>query len=227
MDLLLFLLGIIGLPVGIALLIVGIVKKRRLKGGIVIGVSVALCLIGLLIPTGNKELDEKETVEVSADVEEETPEEKAEREAQEAEEKAAAEQKAKEEVEVKDNLTWTESVEEIVSNGGTETEKADSVELLARDYNPTNEELTAFSDEIINEFKSKEYIMNLNNEIYTLSNLFKSIVVERNADEPMKSFAYDFYQNTKYNYRGVETMLSDSTISNEEQMKEALADMGK
>ena len=69
--------------------------------------------------------------------------------------------------------------------------------------------------------------MNLKDEVYTLSNLFKSVVVERNTAEPMKSFAFDFYQNTKYNYRGAENKTSEFTLSNEEQMNKALTEMGK
>lgn len=129
--------------------------------------------------------------------------------------------------EVAESLTWNESIERIIADGGSETEKADAVEMLARDYAPTEDDLATFSDDIINEFKTDQYIMNLKDEVYTLSNLFKSVVVERNTNEPMKSFAFDFYQNTKYNYRGAENKISESTVSNEEQMNKALTEMGK
>lgn len=38
----------------------------------------------------------------------------------------------------------------------------------------------------------------------------------------MDSFAFDFLQNSKYNYRGVENITSESTLMNEEQMDKAL-----
>lgn len=125
------------------------------------------------------------------------------------------------------NLSWNESIEKIIADGGSETEKADAVEMLARGYAPTEDDLVIFSEDILNEFKSRKYIMNLKDEVYTLSNLFKSVVVERNTAEPMKSFAFDFYQNTKYNYRGAENKTSEFTLSNEEQMNKALTEMGK
>ena len=62
-----------------------------------------------------------------------------------------------------------------------------------------------------------------------LENIFKSQVVEQfyDGDEPMKEFAFDFWQNSKYVYRGVDTPDSAAVKSNEEQMDKALAEMGK
>lgn len=39
-----------------------------------------------------------------------------------------------------------------------------------------------------------------------LTNIFKSTVVEQNyaGGEPIKEFAFEFYQNTKYTYRGAD-----------------------
>ncbi len=45
--------------------------------------------------------------------------------------------------------------------------------------------------------------------------------------KPMDSFAFDFLQNSKYSYRKVENMTSESILSNEEQMDKALVEMGK
>ena len=45
--------------------------------------------------------------------------------------------------------------------------------------------------------------------------------------KPMDSFAFDFLQNSKYSYRKVENMTSESILSNEEQMDKSLVEMGK
>lgn len=39
---------------------------------------------------------------------------------------------------------------------------------------------------------------------------------------PLDSFAFDFYQNTKYVYRGVDAVDSESVLANEHQMNKAI-----
>ena len=60
-----------------------------------------------------------------------------------------------------------------------------------------------------------------------MSNLFQANVIEKYYDDseqiPMDYFALDFAQNTKFTYRGMETVDSESVKLNEEQMNEALA----
>jgi hypothetical protein len=55
-----------------------------------------------------------------------------------------------------------------------------------------------------------------NNE-YMLTNIFKSAVVESSYDAremmPIDDFAFDFWQNTKYTYRGVDSLDSDAVKS--------------
>lgn len=71
--------------------------------------------------------------------------------------------------------------------------------------------------------------MDISNHRYMLENIFKSQVVENyykdEKQNPMQSFAFDFWQNSKYNYRGVDTMTSESTLSNEKQMDKALSEI--
>ena len=46
--------------------------------------------------------------------------------------------------------------------------------------------------------------------------LFKSQVVDKNAlEKNSKDFAFDFWQNSQYNYRGVENATSSATQANE------------
>lgn len=137
----------------------------------------------------------------------------------------------KEESKTEESISWEEKVKDIISAGGTKTEKSDSVSLYASDYKPTNAELSSFEDDIINEYKSKKYIKDSTNQEYMLSNIFKAAVIENyyadSEQKPIDFFAFDFLQNSKYVYRGVETATSQSTILNEEQMEKALDQMEK
>lgn len=99
-------LGMLGFFVGLVLLVIGLIRKKKMKGGLVLGISVVVFIIGfIMVPTNgtesSKDSKDNEKVETAAKPKEETPEEKAAREAKEAEEKALAEQKAKEEAEAK------------------------------------------------------------------------------------------------------------------------------
>ncbi|MFJ6264253.1 toxin regulator [Lysinibacillus xylanilyticus] len=99
-------LGMLGFFVGLVLLVIGLIKKKKMKGGLVLGISVVVFIIGfIMVPINDtessKDSKDKEKVETTAKPKEETPEEKAAREKKEAEEKALAEQKAKEEAAAK------------------------------------------------------------------------------------------------------------------------------
>ncbi len=124
---------------------------------------------------------------------------------------------------------WKASLAEIIKEDSSPTEKADAVELLARDYNPGDEELKEFEKYIVKEFRTGKYLQDPENAEYMLSNLFKSVVVERSYDdsenEPIDKFAFDFYQNTKYVYRGADAPDSDDVKENEAQMNKALSDI--
>lgn len=141
----------------------------------------------------------------------------------------ASEQSVEETMSKNENITWTEKVKEVAELNETETEKFDKISAYASDYKPTREEISEFENYIIKEYKEGNYIMDISNHEYMLENIFKSLVVEQYYDEgePMKDFAFDFYQNSKYNYRGVDTMTSESTLSNEEQMNKALEKIGR
>ncbi|MUG25403.1 hypothetical protein GNQ08_23840 [Paenibacillus macerans] len=121
-------------------------------------------------------------------------------------------------------VDWAAEIKKIAESDGSATEKADSVEKMARDYKPTSDELTEFQTRIVDEFINGKYLKDSENAEYMLTNLFQSVVVERQADESqgMKKYAQDFYQNTKYVFRGAETPDSDAVKANEEQMTKAI-----
>ncbi|PFV80117.1 hypothetical protein [Bacillus thuringiensis] len=123
---------------------------------------------------------------------------------------------------------WMNKVTEIASSDKTPNEKFDEISMYSHSYKPTKDEIKTFGDEIIKEYTNKAYIKDVSNHEYMLTNIFKSEVVERNASEkPLKDFAFDFWQNSKYNYRGVENATSTATQANERQMDKALRKMNK
>ncbi|MED3484938.1 hypothetical protein P4523_22990 [Bacillus toyonensis] len=125
-------------------------------------------------------------------------------------------------------VDWRNKVKEVASSDKTPTEKFDEISKYAHDYKPTKDEVEAFGAEIIKEYTNKTYIKDVSNHEYMLTNIFKSEVVERNASQkPLKDFAFDFWQNSKYNYRGVENVTSSATQANERQMDTSLSKMNK
>ena len=123
---------------------------------------------------------------------------------------------------------WEEKVKEVASSEKSTTEKFDEVSKYAQGYKPSKDEVKQFGDEIIKEYKDKNYIKDVSNHEYMLKNLFKSQIVDKNAsDKNLKDFAFDFWQNSKYNYRGAENATSSATQANERQMDKALSKMNK
>lgn len=185
----------VGLIIGIVLIILGKIKKKKYYGGLI----TIIALVIFIFAIANTPTDDEEAS--TPDVENKTDQ----------------------------NYTWQEKVKAVATKDATETEKFDEISLFAMDYQPTEEEIKEFEDFIINEYKSGNYIKDLTNHEYMLSNIFKSQVVERYYDEGelMKDFAFDFWQNSKYTYRGVDTPDSTPVKSNEDQMNKALEKMGK
>lgn len=122
--------------------------------------------------------------------------------------------------------TWEEKVEEVADSYKTETEKHDEIVMFAVNYDPTYEEKKEYEESLVSEYRNGNYLSNLYDEEYALSNIFKATVVEKyyedSKNHPMDSFAFDFLQNTKYVYRGVDTPNSESVKSNESQMDKDL-----
>lgn len=119
---------------------------------------------------------------------------------------------------------WESEISDIIAAGGSKTEKAGAVEALAKKYEPQNEQLFDYFQFMVGELADKKYLAQIDNDEYMLSNIFKSLLVEKHAqNDHLKDFAFDFYQNTKYTYRGADTVDSDSVLANEAQMAKALA----
>lgn len=129
---------------------------------------------------------------------------------------------------VKQEHDWQSQIEMIATSNKTKTEKYDAVSLLARKYKPTEGEIKEFESYIINEFESGQYLQQIDDEEYMLANIFKSDIITvhySKQDIPINNFAFDYLQNIKYTYRGVDAVDSEAVRSNERQMKKALAEM--
>ncbi|MBD8067769.1 hypothetical protein [Bacillus sp. PS06] len=143
------------------------------------------------------------------------------------EENNTQEDGSKEENQISD---WEEQIKQIASSDKSETEKHDEVMLkLVKNFEPKDEDIEDFEKYLISEFQNGNYLSDITNHEYMLTNLFKAGVVEKYYDDsgqyPLDSFAFDFVQNTKYTYRGVDAVDSESVKNNEEQMKKALEEI--
>jgi hypothetical protein len=126
-------------------------------------------------------------------------------------------------------VNWQEEIKQVAESNKSETEKYDVVMKLAKEYQPSKEELAEFKLFIVGEFRSGKYLSDPKNHEYMLSNIFKAAVInEQYKDkdqEPINEFAFDFLQNTKYVYRGVDDVDSQAVKANERQMEKALEKM--
>jgi hypothetical protein len=123
----------------------------------------------------------------------------------------------------KPSISWESAVKQIAGSETASAQKADAVEILARDYQPSDEEMKDFQAQIIEEFTAQNYLSQIEDAEYMLTNIFKAVVVEHaNEGTPIGDFATDFYQNSKYTFRGEDAPDSDAVKSNEEQMQKAL-----
>lgn len=124
--------------------------------------------------------------------------------------------------------SWNNKIKKVASSNKNTNEKFNEISKYAQDYKPTDDQTEQFFNDIIKEYKDKNYIKDLSNHEYMLTNIFKSQVIEKNAQEKViQDFAFDFLQNSKDNYRGVEKSTSTATIANERQMDQLLKKMHK
>ena len=221
--------------------------KKQIKFAGVAGALMIVSFIGFGFTYESVDTTEtdKEKVETVANPKEKTPEEKAlaeQKAKDEAEMKAKAEEEArlKAEADAKAKVeeessavkvaTWQDKVKVVAAMNGTPTNKYDAIMLYAKEYPVTEAEIKEFEEYIIAEYKSKNYVADINNAEYMLSNIFRANVINKfygQVNTPINSFAFDFFQNTKYTYRGVDTVDSSAVRSNERQMDKALNKMGK
>ncbi|WP_197226126.1 hypothetical protein [Priestia megaterium] len=172
-------------------------KKRHWAGAIIAGVALG-SIIGVMIPSEDETAQKPKKVEQKA--------------------------------EKPSNVDWEVEVKKIVGPGNTTpTENFDKIMKIANSYQPTEKEIKYFTSYIIQEYTDKRYISDIKNDDYMLSNIFMSAVVENYYDDsernPIDAFAFDFFQNSKYTYRGVDAVDSDAVKSNEHQMDKSLAQL--
>ncbi len=90
------------------------------------------------------------------------------------------------------------------------------------EYEASEDEVNEFKQNILSSYKDKIYLSNIENHEKMLTNIFQSYIVEQNSEGEWKDFAFDFFQNSKYTYRGVDAVDSESVKSNEEQMNKVV-----
>lgn len=121
---------------------------------------------------------------------------------------------------------WKAKIKEVSKMDGKESDKFNEIDQYAYDYKPSNKEVSEFVTYILAQYESKKYLKDISNDKYMLENIFKSSVVDnyykKEKNNPYGDFAFDFYQNSKYVYRGVDTIGSTAVTSNERQMDKAL-----
>ena len=123
------------------------------------------------------------------------------------------------------DLSWEEQIKQIAENEDVAADKFHAIELYMMDYEASVEEVDQFKSDIISEYKAGTYLNDITNHEFMLSNIFKSYIVEQNSDGAVKDFAFDYLQNMKYTYRGVDAVDSDAVKANEEQLDENLAEI--
>lgn len=200
---------------------------------IVIAILFGLTLLGAIFgeeaETTKDEDIEQEKVETSASstVEEKEEVEEVKEETKEQPEHPKVEQKNESKQETKQKVNepeWQTKIKEIANNSDTAADKYYAVEKFMMEYREkvTDDEVEQFKNDIINDYKSGTYLSEPNNHERMLTNIFKSYIIERKTDGNIKDFAFDYQQNLKYVYRGVDTVDSEAVKSNEHQMNKAL-----
>lgn len=122
-----------------------------------------------------------------------------------------------------ETLNWQEEITQLASNSDSAADKFYALEKLLMEYEATDAEIKEFKTYIVDDYKSGNYLNEIDNHERMLTNIFKSYYVEKNSEEgALKDFAFDYFQNMKYTYRGVDTVDSEAVKSNEEQMNESL-----
>ncbi|WP_432702927.1 hypothetical protein [Lysinibacillus sphaericus] len=120
---------------------------------------------------------------------------------------------------------WQDEITKLATNSDGPADKFYALEKLLMEYNPTEAEVKEFSTYIVDDYKSGNYLSDIGNHERMLSSILKSYYVEKNSEGALKDFAFDYFQNMKYTYRGVDAVDSEAVKSNEDQMNKALEKM--
>ena len=168
MTLFVFGISLLGMITGVVFLILGLIKKKKLKGGIVLGVSVLLFFVSLIMPAPE---GSKEKVEVASKTQEELNKEKEVEQAkkeEEAKEKAVAEQKAKlkeeqavkeKEEQIKSQVTETKPKEEtkpVKKEVIIEPDSKEEIKKIVKNIVSTDLSETKINDLTVNNYQGEE-----------------------------------------------------------------------
>lgn len=129
----------------------------------------------------------------------------------------------KEEVEVvEETKTWNESLDEIINSSDAPSDKFYALEKVMMDAEVDEADVESFKQDILTAYKGKTYLADPTNDSVMLNHIFKSYIVEQNETDAWKDFAFDFHQNVKYVYRGVDGPESEAVKANESQMDKVI-----
>ncbi|MBD8033026.1 hypothetical protein [Solibacillus merdavium] len=123
---------------------------------------------------------------------------------------------------VEETKTWNESLEEIISSSDAPADKFYALEKVMMDAEVTEADVDSFKQDILPGYKDKTYLADPTNDSVMLNFIFKSYIVEQNETDAWKDFAFDFHQNVKYVYRGVDGPESVAVKANEVQIDKVI-----
>lgn len=147
----------------------------------------------------------------------------AEKEAAEAAKRAEEDKKAAEQATAN---SWEAKIAELATNADRPADKFYALETYMMGYSYSAKEVEQFKADIIADYTSGTYLNDITNDERMLTNIFKGYIVEKgSSNAAVKDFAFDYFQNMKYTYRGVDAVDSDAVKANESQMDRALSQM--
>lgn len=147
----------------------------------------------------------------------------AEKEAAEAAKRAEEDKKAAEQATAN---SWEAKIAELATNADRPADKFYALETYMMGYSYSAKEVEQFKADIIADYTSGTYLSDITNDERMLTNIFKGYIVEKGSSNvAMKDFAFDYFQNMKYTYRGVDAVDSNAVKANESQMDRALSQM--
>lgn len=198
MGYLLVILGIIGIFVGLILLVIGLIKRKKMKGGLVLGISFAAFVVGfIMVPTDSEELanDSKEKVETAVKPKEETTKEKAEREVKEAEQKTKEEQAAKDKKEHEEATAESQPVSNEINS---ETDSKMEIKKIVKSIVSSDLNKTIVKDIAVNNYQAEE------NKYIVLPHLKWEVENSKKTTVEMLEMYSDHIAATLYEQSGVE-----------------------
>lgn len=136
------------------------------------------------------------------------------------------------------NTGWESSVKKIASDKSkSKTEKYEAVMKLVN-KNVMKQDAGDFFLEMVQDYSTQKYLSKPKNDVYMLEQIYKSGILNKQGDMlteggvmtrellPMYQFSFDYWQNVKYVYRGVDKIDSEAVLSNETQMFKSLLEAG-